>query len=591
LSRTRYVYAAVLAAVLAHAPAAPVRAAAPDGIPYTVEITGVMDELRDLVMAVSRLVSGRDEPPAGLAGLQQRAQNDAEDFERVLRAEGYYGSRITFQVDGATRPAKVTVTIMPGPQFHIAECNVVEPPDTPAGMPKSCTDIALFSGVPARAATVIDGQARMLRPFLERGFPDTQVTYRALVDHATQGMTLTYTVMPGAPVRLGDVVVSGTMRTDPAFLEQLRPWTPGEAYDVRELDTYRERLNGLDLFDSVILTPQPAEDGAPRPVELAVHERPPRSFGGGLRYATDEGYGLTLTWEHRNLFGAAQRLGAQLNFATLVQSLTLTYGLPHRPNPDQRLDFTARGLHEITKAYTRSGGEVSGSFTTPLTRYWKARAGAAFQAFEVEDTPATRRMNLIASLPVDATYDDTDSLLDPKSGARFTVRGTPVGGTSDGTLLFLRAEGEAAGYLPLDQSRDTVLAGRLRLGAIIGESRQDVPPDWRFYSGGGGSVRGYGYQGIGPRSAKNDPLGGRSLVETSVELRRRLTRTFGAAVFVDAGTIGQSVTGFAAPRIGAGIGVRYYTGFGPIRADIATPVNPGPNDARFALYISIGQAF
>jgi translocation and assembly module TamA len=566
-------------------------ARAQEGIPYRTEITGVEDDLRDLIVESSRLVAAEDTPPAGLAGLQQRAESDVEDFQRVLRSEGYYGARIRLEVEADERPAIVRMTIEPGPRFRLTQCAVQVAGAVPETLPRDCDDIGVVLGVPAEAETVIATEARLLRPFLERGYPDVAIMRRVIVDHADSSMHMTFTVTPGPQVRLGNVTVMGTERTDPAFLEMLRTWEPGATYDVRQMDAYRERLNGLDLFDSVILSPA-AGAGDLRPVELTVHERPPRTFGGGVRFATDRGLGVTGYWEHRNFFGGAERLHVDAGIAEQLQNLTVTYSLPHRPNPDQRLDFLARALHEITDAYRRGGGEFSAALTMPVTRYWRARFGGAFQAYEIEeDEGVDRRFTVLGSAPTDATYDDTDSLLDPTGGARFVIRATPVGGTSGGPLLFLRLDSEASGYLSLDEESDTVLAGRIRIGTIFGATVDAIPPDWRFYSGGGGSVRGYGYQRIGPLDADGDPIGGRSIAEIGGEIRQRISNSFGAVGFVEGGSVGRTLSGFEDPRYGAGLGIRYYTAFGPIRADLATPINPRPGDATFQLYISIGQAF
>jgi translocation and assembly module TamA len=566
-------------------------ALAQGGIPYDVAIIGVDDDLRDLIEASSRLIEAENAPPAGLAGLNQRAENDLEDFQRVLRSEGYYGARIALDIDANERPAKVTITITPGQVFLLARCTITVAGDVPMELPRNCADVQTALGVPARASNVIEAEARLLRRYLERGFPDVTIARRAVVDHATHEMDLTYTVTPGEAVRLGEIAVSGTERTDPDFLVRLRTWEPGAQYDVRLIDAYRERLNGLDLFDSVIATPR-VMDGELRTVELTVHERPPRTFGGGVRYATDTGFGFLGYWEHRNFRGSAERLRTDLGIAELAQSLIVNYSLPHRPGLDQRLDFTGMVLSEETEAYDRAGGEVSASLTMPLTRYWRAKFGTAFQAYDVRQAAETDgRTSLIASLPVDATYDGTDALLDPTEGERFVIRATPVAGSSNGSLFFLRLDGEAAGYLSFGETNRTVLAGRLRYGSILGTAIDQIPPDWRFYGGGGGSVRGYGYQRVGPMDAKDNPIGGRTIAEAAVELRQRVTDRFGAVAFVEAGSVGRTLTGFEDPRYGAGVGIRYYTAFGPIRADIATPLNPRASDASIQLYISIGQAF
>jgi translocation and assembly module TamA len=138
----------------------------------------------------------------------------------------------------------------------------------------------------------------------------------------------------------------------------------------------------------------------------------------------------------------------------------------------------------------------------------------------------------------------------------------------------------------------TVLAGRIALGSIIGAAVDAVPPDWRFYAGGGGSVRGYPFQSIGPRTGGGSPAGGDGLLEASLELRRRFGTHWGVVAFADAGAVSENgIPGAGQLAVGLGLGLRYYTPIGPVRVDVATPLNPQDGDSPVQLYIGIGQAF
>jgi translocation and assembly module TamA len=140
-----------------------------------------------------------------------------------------------------------------------------------------------------------------------------------------------------------------------------------------------------------------------------------------------------------------------------------------------------------------------------------------------------------------------------------------------------------------------VVAGRIRLGTIGGASTFDLAPSRRLYSGGGGSVRGYGYQQLGPKDMEGDPIGGRGLAEFAIESRIRLKQfggNFGIVPFLDGG----SLTTKAMPdlthwRFAVGAGLRYYSLFGPIRVDVGFPLNRQKGDGPFAVTVSLGQAF
>jgi translocation and assembly module TamA len=200
-----------------------------------------------------------------------------------------------------------------------------------------------------------------------------------------------------------------------------------------------------------------------------------------------------------------------------------------------------------------------------------------------------RRTFFIAALPTVLSYDGSDDLLNPTRGYRLAGRLSPEASFQSGTFGYARAQIDGSAYLPV--SDRAVLAGRIRLGSIMGASRDRIAPSRRFYAGGGGSVRGYGYQDIGPIDADGDPVGGRSLAEFSLEARVRFG-AFGVVPFLDGGNLYMSkLPRFTSLRYGAGLGVRYYTSFGPIRVDVGTPLNRRSGDARIAVYVSLGQAF
>ena len=192
----------------------------------------------------------------------------------------------------------------------------------------------------------------------------------------------------------------------------------------------------------------------------------------------------------------------------------------------------------------------------------------------------------------DVVLDRSDDPLNPSKGWRVSGRLEPTVILGDTNLPYLRAVAQGSYYLALDAKAATVIAGRLRLGRILNGRVEDIPASQRFYAGGGGSVRGFSFQGVGPRLSDKTPRGGVFLMESSLEVRRELTPTWGMAAFVDAGTVGSGGPGdFGDLAVGAGIGVRYNLGFAPIRIDIATPLVRRRGEALFQLYVSLGQSF
>ncbi|MBN9577694.1 MAG: outer membrane protein assembly factor [Alphaproteobacteria bacterium] len=566
------------------------------GLSYKVEIKGVDGTLETSIQAVSRLLSGRDKPPAGFPGSRPRADADQTAFTAVLRSEGYYDSTVDIVIDDESDPAAVRVNITLGPRYPIAVCEIVYTRSAPEKAPKDCRRIGIRKNQPARSADILDAEAKLVQRLLENGRPDAKVEKRtAIVDHKSHTMRLTWKVDPGPPARFGAVRVSGTTRTKPEFLARIVPWQPGAEYDVRKLDDYRQRLSGLNLFDQLSVAPDTAHETASglAPILVNVKERAPRSFGGGVTYATDEGPGASVFWEHRNWWGEAETLRFDLALATIEKSLTASLTLPHSPRTGQMLTFSAQALNENTDAYRKTGAIVLAKLTTPLGGKWKGDIGAAFQAAQISQG-TTAPFSMLLSLPANASFDSTNSIFDPTRGERLNFHVEPVFGNSAGLVSFLILQSEGSAYRALDRRRRFIVAGRAKLGTILLAGYDAVPADMRFYSGGGGSVRGYDYQAIGPHDALGTALGGRALAETSLELRYRITESFGAVAFVDAGTVSRSPV-FAdaeTPRIGAGLGVRYYTALGPIRLDLGVPVNRGGSGSPvIKIYVSLGQAF
>jgi translocation and assembly module TamA len=229
---------------------------------------------------------------------------------------------------------------------------------------------------------------------------------------------------------------------------------------------------------------------------------------------------------------------------------------------------------------------------------WTWSLGAELIASRERDTIVStglerRRTFFIGAIPASLGYDATDDLLDPTRGFRLLGRLSPELSFEGHGFGYARAQVDASAYRGV--GKGVVLAGRVRLGTIVGADRDSIAPSRRFYSGGGGSVRGYGYQQLGPRDVDNDPIGGRSLAEFALEARVRLKAfggNFGIVPFLDGGTLTTgSVPSFGNWQLGAGIGLRYYSSFGPIRIDVGTPLSRQPGDSRVAVTVSLGQAF
>jgi translocation and assembly module TamA len=418
-------------------------------------------------------------------------------------------------------------------------------------------------------------------------------------------MDVTYTVDPGPKVLLGHVTFRGLdqVRTAPALRRV--PWDPGRTvYSPARLDDLREDLAKLDVFSSirVRLADEPGPGGV-TPVLVDVREQDRHFIAIELNYETSQGFGSKASWGDRNLLGGAERLELTASVGGIGRRTTAIHRIDYSVGARYfEPDFLARNLNLVVTAtllneqpdpYARKAALASAALEYHPSKRLTFGAGAAFEQSHVRERSGRVRDTTLFGLPLSITWDGSNSLLNPTRGVRVSATATPYLAAFGAAEHFTILRGTASGYLPLMGDDRLVWAGRGSIGSILGDSTFEIPADKRFYAGGGGSVRGYGYQTIGPRDATGQPRGGRSLVEFSTELRVRVTDAIGIVPFVDGGNVWNA----AYPKLGsglkwgAGLGARYHTPIGPLRFDVAVPLNRHPGSSTVQFYISLGQAY
>ncbi len=587
--------AAVLLGVwLAHQ-AAPIAAEAVD---YRVVFAG--DSAADLVdkaREASQLVSLAERPPASLSALEKRAERDLDGLRKVLRAEGYYGADVSFAIDRSTDPVTVTLTVRAGPPYNFVPPRVLfeAPSEGISRLDLSAPLRSLEAGAPARAVAVVEAETAIVAALNAGGFPHASAAPReVIVDHAAQTVRVTFRIVPGAFARFGDTTISGSEQADVAFVRRRIKWTRGERYDPRLVQQTRRALSQTRLFNRIRITHADAvDDGGALAMEINVDDARPRIIGAGVGYSSNEGPGARGFWEHRNLFGAGERLRLELGGNFARRGATGEFVVPDVLTTDQSLIAAMSLAQEDTEAFESESIETSLLIERPFSRSLAGRAGVTIErSFVKEDNQSDRF--LLVGLPLQLLWDGTDDALDPTRGARARAFVTPFVGPLGSDLTFVSARIEPSAYVLLDENRRVVLAGWSTVGTIGGASTEDLPADHRFFSGGGGSVRGYGFQLVGPLDEAGDPLGGRSIFEVGAEIRARVYGDFGGVLFLEGGNVFDSeVPSFDEELLfGAGFGIRYFSGIGPIRFDVAFPLDDrGDVDDPFQIYVSIGQAF
>jgi translocation and assembly module TamA len=593
---------------------------AADPQPYSVAIAGTGDSALDKALAdASQLQALHEKAPVGPFALVIRAREDRDRFATVLHSFGYYQSTVAIEIDDhpldqsdlpdrlAAVPddGAVRVEVKPdlGPLYHLRHITI------DGSMPAAAqAKLGLEPGQPAIASDVLAAGARLLIALQEDGYALAKVDPPIATEIPSEAaLDVSFKVDPGRRAKIGAIRIDGLSSVHESFVRRRLKLHSGELYQPSKIAAARQDLASLGVFSGVSAHSgnEIAADGT-IPITFDVQERPKHTIGITGAYSTDLGISAKLSWSHRNLFGNAEQLNLSAAATGLGGTATRNPGYdvtaqfikPDFVQTDQSLEFNLGAIKQSLQAYDQTAETAATVLRRKLSHLWTASIGFGVEQERITQQGVTTDFTLL-SLPVTANYDNTgltDPLQDPTRGLRAGFLVTPTQSLSHDASFFI-LQASASTYFDLANWGLTapgrsVVALRGLLGSIQGASQFDVPPDQRFYAGGSATVRGYKYQSVGPRFPDTNPIGGTAIDTGTVELRQRLFGDFGGAAFVDAGQVSASHAPFTgALRIGAGLGLRYYTPIGPIRLDVALPVNPPSHADAFELYIGLGQAF
>ena len=571
---------------------------------YEYRVDGIDDVatplLRERFKELSTLAA-HDGDPANAAQLDRRAREDSALLVGLLRAQGYYDARVTSRLEA--RPGTHPLVILeaePGTVYKFDSVTLAGLSGAGDKAPGLSDAFGVKPGAPVDADAITKGEAQLRTAIGNEGFPFAKVDApQIVVDHATHTATLDMAVAPGGAKRFGKITTNPRNRVFGAkHIQEIARFSPGQPYDANSVADLRRALIQTSLVSSVDITPVDAGNGVVD-LDVKLERAPPRTIAGEIGYGTGEGARVEVDWTHRNLFPPEGALTLRGILGTQEQLASAIFRRNNFHGRDRILtgQFVVSNL--VRDAYRAKSVSLSGSLERQTTIFfqkkWTWSLGAELTASDERDTilatgAPRKQIYYIGALPTSLTYDGSNDLLDPTRGFRLGGRFSPEMSLEGTAFGYARVQIDASAYHPVTSR--VVIAGRMRLGTIVGAPRDAVAPSRRFYAGGGASVRGYGYQDIGPKDPNGDPVGGRSLTEFSLEARVRAFGNFGVVPFLDAGNIYTSaLPKFSGMRFGTGLGLRYYSNFGPIRIDVGTPIGRRPGEPRVAVYVSLGQAF
>ena len=541
--------------------------------------------------------------PANAAQIGRRASADADLLTQMLRAQGYYDAEVEPRTEKAANGLSVVLTADPGVQYRFA---TVDLPGLAAAGPDAARlrdTFAVKAGDPVIATDVIAGGLALTTALGEQGYAEAKLGEQDIeVNHQTHLATLTLPVNRGPVARFGTIRVSGRPPFSARHVALIARFKRGEPFQRSKVDDLRRALIATTLVANADIQVVPVDGGRTVDLNVRLDPAPSHTIAGDLGYGTGQGASVEASWTDRNFFNPEGALTLRGIAGTTEQLLGVQLRRSDFLQRDQTLNLQFSASHQKFAAYTAKTVDLAGNIERQSNFIWQklwtwsyggellgTSERGVFSSAGVKDT----RKFAIAALPLSLGYDGSDNLLDPTRGFRLSGRLSPEISFHGGRFTYARAQFDASAYHPL--SDHVVIAGRVRLGTIVGAGLFDIAPSRRLYSGGGGSVRGYGYQQLGPKDLDGDPIGGRGLAEFGLETRIRLSQfggNFGVVPFVDGGSLTSRATpDFSNWRLAAGLGVRYYSSFGPIRVDFGVPLNRQKGDGPFAVTVSLGQAF
>ncbi len=581
-------------------------------IHYSVAIKGLAPlGLEDEYRALSTLWTKRNEE-TNIAQINRRITEDRDLIDQLLRSTGHYGGTTRVLITAPTRagaPTTVALTVDPGPLYTFSAIEVTRPADAIGPDPAALVMPLLHikPGDAVDAVRVTEAEDALAVKLANKGYAFPVIAKPDIViDHATHSATLAQAIDLGPRGINGTIRIEGeTQGFTPEHVAVLARFKPGSPYTEAGRDDLRRAMIQTGLFGGVVVKPVasgPINPDGTQTVDLLVtaEKAPVRTIAASGGYSTGQGIRVEASWANRNMVPPEGAFTVRAVGAEREQVLNFELRRHNWRRRDQTLILDAGLSAEEQNAFQAKTVSINAAIERVSNIIWQKpwtySLGAEALVTQQRDRSAPNDPNniyYIIAFPASATWDRSDNLLDPHKGFRLTGRVSPEFTLRSGTNFdYFKLQAEGTAYQEIGP---IVFAERLHLGAIVGASRGRIAPDRRFYAGGGGSVRGYSYQAVGPTDSGGSPTGGNSLTEASFEARYRF-HAFGSDLgivgFTDAGQVYSSaLPQFTNLKVGAGIGFRYYTSFGPIRFDLATPVTYQPGDPRVSFYVSIGQAF
>lgn len=567
------------------------------GLAYEVEWCGnVPEETISLLQIHSTLISQQNSPPATTTTLKYRAEADLDNLLRVLHSQGYYNAKIDFQYDFKSIPNKILVHIQTGPDYPFSSFRII-------GAESNCfqydtitlEDLDIVLGEPALPKKILEAEDKLLDIMEMNGYPLASITQREVIaNQATHSIDVTLQVDSGPPIFFGPTTILGLTNVNEAFFAKKIAWVQGGIYDPRLVEETQNALEASGLFRSILIRHQEsATENNQLPIEIEVEEARHRSVGVGLAYNTQRGVGVMAEWEHRNIRSMGEKLSCDLDLWRDLHEVSILYTQPDYKMSKQDLLWSLDFKHETTRGFREYSFSLSRMIEHQINDCTRISYGGMYKRLLDTHSDGSGVFNLLKT-PFNIRWSNAKNLLDPYSGCTLNFHAEPSLNFPKRPFAYCINSLTASLYNSLTSDKRYILASKLLVGSIWGSSRRTIPASERFYEGTENTLRGYRFMTVSPLNDDHKPIGGRSMMILSEELRVRATDTLGWVLFYEVGNVYENPVPYFSRKVlqTVGYGLRYHTPVGPLRVDFAVPLNRRKHlDPRCQIYLSIGQAF
>jgi translocation and assembly module TamA len=548
------------------------------GVKLTVD--GIADPLKKAVVSAVELsqYGNREVSDAQARRLYERA---AGQVKAALEPYGYYHAIVSGELQPAGKDWQVTLHVQPGEPVTIATVDLQL--DGNAGeiapIRRAAQAIRRLQGKQLNHGDYEAARDALSAQLTANGFLDARlVTHRVEVNRADRRAAIKLAWQTGQRYRYGRIVFDGS-QFRAGFPERYLPFKSGDYFSQGQLLQLQQALNGADYFSVVNVLPDTdqARNGV---VDIHVQLVPARQtiYTGGPFIGTDTGFGVRGGVERRWVNRRGHKWKNELVLAQRLKMLSTLYSIPMPGSHQRSFNFGAN----FRDANTSTSQSRTLELVANESRQWRGWT----RTLGVHALSGTFTVGKIGNEP-DSTpgVDHGNSTLVFAEAALTRKRADNFNFVRRGWSLTLAARSTAGSVLSdtrfsqvtVDAKWIRAFAGNNRLivrgnaGMIWTGNFDALPPQLRFFAGGASSVRGYGFESIGPRNSHDRVIGGRNLLVGSTELEHYFTRRWGMAAFVDAGNAFNGTD--YRPKIGAGLGVRWLSPVGLIRIDLGTPIH------------------